>query len=176
MKVSKKPGRPKKERFESKVKNLQPISPETMGDMVKAISSEGREELQREEAACREASKMLANLARREMEASIEAAKLKYELALLEEVSPVKEKAESKKSVLRVSERQALKKELYNALIRSWAMRKKNNPDGWKKEVLSEIRDSLDANYSFYGALSRLTGKGPEVIRQAIRNEYKLLG
>ena len=153
MEISKKPGRPKKESFESKVKNLQPISPEAMGDMVKAVSSEGREELQQEQAECREEAKKLYDLAR-----------------------SLEEKADSKQATLRKIDKTVAQEELYNALIRSWARRKKNNPDGWKEQVLSEIRDSLDANYSFYGALSRLTGKGPEVVRQAIRSEYKLLG
>lgn len=169
MEVSKKPGRPKKESFESKVKNLQPISPETMGDMVKAVSTEGREELQQERAECREEAKKLYDLAR-----------------------SLEEKADRKQVALMAANENVLEEEFYNALIRSWARRKKNNPDGWKDSVRSDLVEinrefklNDDVKYerlAFYRTLAQYIKDRckftmeDDAIRKAIQREYKLLG
>ena len=169
MKVSKKRGRPKKESFESKVKNLPPISPETMGDMVKAVTNQGREELQQEEAECREEAKKLDDLAR-----CLEA------------------KADRKQVALRAANKNVLEEEFYNALIRSWARTKKNNPDGWMEEVRATLVDinkefKLNDNVkyerlAFYKTLAQYIKDRckftmeDDAIRKAIRREYKLLG
>ena len=169
MEVSKKPGRPKKESFESKVKNLQPISPEIMGDVVKALSSEGRKELQQEQAECREEAKKLYDLAR-----------------------SLEEKADSKQATLRKIDKTVAREELYNPLIRSWARRKKNNPDGWKDSVRSDLVEinkefklNDDVKYerlAFYRTLAQYIKDRckftmeDDAIRKAIQREYKLLG
>jgi len=170
--AAKKTGRPKKVSFESKTENLPPISREAMGDMVKALSPEGRKELQQEEADCREAEKMVAYSARREM-------------------TLLKAKADGNQAILRVIDESALHEEFYNALIRSWARRKKSNPDGWQEEIRGELvkiskeyglNDEVKyERLAFYKTLAQYIKDRckftmeDDAIRKAIQREFELL-
>ena len=179
--AAKNPGRPKKVSFESKTENLPPISCEAMGDMNKAFVQKGQLALKAEISECRTAEGKLRGLAQEEMEKSTQAARLKYERTLLEDVAPVKAEGDMKECVLNVMRGTVVRKELVDAIIRNWAKMKKANPHGWKEEI--------DSGHSFYGRLSIcikvLTGnmehkrKGvemkPENIRKAIQREFELL-
>jgi hypothetical protein len=125
---------------------------------------------------CRTAEEKLRSLAQEEMEKSIQAARLKYERTLLEDVAPVKAEGDMKECVLNVMRGTVVRKELVDAIIRNWAKMKKANPHGWKEGVCSgidELRDAIisnlakdkkanphgwkeeiDSDQSFYGRLS----------------------
>ena len=189
----KKRGRRKKVSFESRRKSAQPLSSDDKVDMSKALSPEGRKALQAEIAEGRPAADKLASTAKQEMEQSIErvvqAEKLKYQRTLLEDVAPIEAECDRKERVLNVVDKDAIREELVDAMIRCWARKRKANPTGWREEVYSALGKKYKQSYHFYNALSTLIWdctedkkhkiKGvkmeADAIRHAIDREYDLL-
>ena len=160
MKVLRKLGRPKKQCFQTAIENLPPLSSETMNDMARALNCEGRQQLQKEVIEGRLEAKRLRQLAEQ-----------------------IESKTDKKEQVLESSDKAVIAEELYNAIIRSWARKKKVNPSGWRREVDAGFKYFGEecCKLTFYGSLSFLIWqsiglkKEGETIRKAIDRELAIM-